>query len=73
MHNTKIYVFFLLLSSYEFRCRRHLQGAYTKISSKPAAINSLQRTYICYDIKSAGKSEVHSRTGHESPDGGVEI
>jgi hypothetical protein len=31
MHNATAYIFFLLLSSYMFRCNRHLQGAYTKI------------------------------------------
>ena len=62
-------MFFLLVISYKFRLRHHLQGAYTKISSKPAAINSLQRTYICCDGKSAVKSKVHSRTSHENPEG----
>jgi len=31
MHNSAVYVFFLLLSSYMFQHGCHLQGAYTKI------------------------------------------
>jgi len=34
MHNSTIYVFFLLRSSYMFWDCRHPQGAYTKISLK---------------------------------------
>ena len=41
-HNSTVYVLFLLLSSYMFWPCHHLQGAYTIISLKCTAINSLQ-------------------------------
>jgi len=42
MHNSAIYVFFLLLSYYMFRHCCYPQGAYTKFSSKHTAILNLQ-------------------------------
>jgi len=54
MHNSTIYVFFLLLSSNMFGQCYHLQGAYTKISSKQTAINTLQQTYIFSHVNNAG-------------------
>jgi len=37
-----------------FRRCRQLQGAYTKISLKHEAVNSLQYTLSCCDVSSAG-------------------
>jgi len=42
MHHSIIYVFFLLISYYMFRHCRHLQGGYTKMALKDAAVNILQ-------------------------------
>ena len=41
VHNSKIYVFFLLFSCYMLRRIRHLQRPYNKISLKLTAINSI--------------------------------
>jgi len=42
MHDSVIYVFFLLLSYYMFQHCCHTQGAYTKIALKHRAILNLQ-------------------------------
>ena len=46
MHNFAIFGFFPLLNSYMFQHSGHLQGAYTNISLKHRAVNSLQKTYF---------------------------
>ena len=39
--------------SYMFQHYHHRQGAYTNILLKHTAINSLQKTCICFDVSSA--------------------
>ena len=43
-----VYIFFICFSSYMLPRCRHIQAAYSNISSKPAAINSLQQTHVFF-------------------------